>query len=114
MAVDKTQTHKVQPDVSRHEADHPSSAVAHFAAHEPLELDCGIALAPWQIAYQTYGQLNEARTNAVLICHALTGDQYVTLKVVLPDPPDADLAQFLERWSQTHTYDVRKKAGLTA
>jgi homoserine O-acetyltransferase len=44
---------------------------------EPLRLDCGVALGPHTIAYQTYGRLNAARTNAILICHALTGDQYV-------------------------------------
>ena len=43
---------------------------------EPLHLDCGIAFAPFTIAYQTYGKLNADRTNAILICHALTGDQY--------------------------------------
>lgn len=41
-----------------------------------------------------------------------TGDQYVKLKVVLPDPPDSELVQFMERWSQKRSYDVRKKAGL--
>jgi len=40
------------------------------------------------------------------------GDQYVKLKVVLPDPPDAELTQFMERWAKTRSYDVRKKAGL--
>ncbi len=40
------------------------------------------------------------------------GDQYVKLKVVLPDPPDAELVQFMEKWSKTRSYDVRKKAGL--
>ena len=43
----------------------------------PLKLDCGVAFAPVTVAYQTYGELNAARSNAVLVCHALTGDQYV-------------------------------------
>jgi homoserine O-acetyltransferase len=43
---------------------------------EPLRLDCGVDLGPFTIAYQTYGTLNPDRSNAVLICHALTGDQY--------------------------------------
>ena len=60
-----------------HEADHPSSLVAKFGVDQPLRLDCGIDLAPFQIAYQTYGQLNAARSNAILVFHALTGDQHV-------------------------------------
>jgi homoserine O-acetyltransferase/O-succinyltransferase len=44
---------------------------------EPLQLDSGVALTPYTIAYQTYGRLNDARSNAILVCHALTGDQYV-------------------------------------
>ena len=43
----------------------------------PLPLDCGAALAPVEIAYESYGTLNADKSNAVLICHALTGDQYV-------------------------------------
>jgi homoserine O-acetyltransferase len=43
----------------------------------PLPLDCGAALVPVEIAYETYGSLNPDKSNAVLICHALTGDQYV-------------------------------------
>ena len=43
----------------------------------PLQLACGRSLAPFTIAYQTYGKLNCARSNAVLVCHALSGDQFV-------------------------------------
>src|SRR5262249_12512931 len=41
-----------------------------------LRLDCGVDFGPFTIAYRTYGTLNEDRSNAILICHALTGDQY--------------------------------------
>jgi homoserine O-acetyltransferase len=60
------------------EADAPrNSLVARFGADRPLKLDAGVELAPFQIAYKTYGALNADRSNAVLICHALTGDQHV-------------------------------------
>ncbi len=56
----------------------PSSKVAHFSTDRPLRLDCGQDLAPFDVAYETYGTLNAARSNAILVCHALTGDQYVS------------------------------------
>ncbi len=43
----------------------------------PLKLDCGGHLRDYWIAWQTYGQLNADKSNAVFICHALTGDQFV-------------------------------------
>ncbi|HKD47927.1 MAG TPA: homoserine O-acetyltransferase [Rhizomicrobium sp.] len=48
-----------------------------FGPDKPLKLDCGRALSPFSIAYMTYGRLNDAKSNAILICHALTGDQFV-------------------------------------
>lgn len=43
---------------------------------DSLDLDCGVALAPVEVAYETYGQLNEARSNAILIVHAFSGDAH--------------------------------------
>ncbi|MEQ1509116.1 MAG: homoserine O-acetyltransferase [Sphingopyxis sp.] len=43
---------------------------------QPLALDGGGALDAVEIAYQCYGTLNAARDNAILVCHALTMDQY--------------------------------------
>jgi homoserine O-acetyltransferase len=48
-----------------------------FGADKPLRLESGAQLAPLEIAYKTYGRLNAARSNAVLVCHALTMDQHV-------------------------------------
>jgi homoserine O-acetyltransferase/O-succinyltransferase len=44
---------------------------------EPLPLDCGRTLSPVTQAYETYGKLNEARDNAILLFHALSGDAHV-------------------------------------
>jgi homoserine O-acetyltransferase/O-succinyltransferase len=65
------------PDPRRKQIDDPSSRVVRFPADQPLRLDCEKDLAPLTIAYQTYGELNADKSNAILICHALTGDQHV-------------------------------------
>jgi homoserine O-acetyltransferase/O-succinyltransferase len=59
------------------EADAPHSLVLRLGPERPLTMDAGVKLAPLNIAYQTYGALNAAKTNAILVCHALTGDQHV-------------------------------------
>jgi homoserine O-acetyltransferase len=48
----------------------------HAVFAEGLTLDCGVHLPSLTVAYQTYGVLNAAASNAILVCHALTGDQY--------------------------------------
>ena len=74
---------------------------------DPLPLDSGATLSPVTIAYERYGQLSPERDNAVLIFHALTGDQYVASphpatgkpgwwdRMVGPDKPiDTDTTSF--------------------
>ena len=48
---------------------------AHFDT--PLHLSSGATLTPFTLAYETYGKLNTERSNAILICHALSGDSHV-------------------------------------
>lgn len=55
----------------------PHSGSKTFDLPGPLALDSGQALDAVEIAYETYGELNADKSNAILICHALTGDQYV-------------------------------------
>jgi homoserine O-acetyltransferase/O-succinyltransferase len=47
-----------------------------FARFETISLDCGVSLAPVDVAYETYGELNAAKTNAILILHAFSGDAH--------------------------------------
>jgi homoserine O-acetyltransferase/O-succinyltransferase len=47
-----------------------------FAQDEPMPLDSGETLGPITLAYETYGQLNADRSNAILILHALSGDAH--------------------------------------
>jgi homoserine O-acetyltransferase len=53
------------------------SKVVTFGPEAPLRLDSGSTISPVTVAYQTYGTLNADKSNAVLICHALTGDQHL-------------------------------------
>jgi len=45
---------------------------------KPLKLDCGKTINNFPLAYETYGSLNEKKDNAILVFHALTGDQFVS------------------------------------
>ncbi|MBP7335382.1 homoserine O-acetyltransferase [Niveispirillum sp.] len=63
-------------DPSQAAVSDPAGTVR-LGTDQPLELDGGGALTGFRLAYRTYGTLNADRSNAVLVCHALTGDQYV-------------------------------------
>src|ERR671936_1356405 len=63
-------------------APHDPSSVGAVVAQkaqfsEPLRLKGGATLPSFEIAYETYGELNAARTNAVLVCHALNASHHV-------------------------------------
>ena len=45
---------------------------------QSMELDCGKTIKDFPLAYETYGKLNKNKNNAILVFHALTGDQFVT------------------------------------
>ncbi|MCX8086860.1 MAG: homoserine O-acetyltransferase [Rhodocyclaceae bacterium] len=47
------------------------------AFDSPIALACGMSLPQWELVYETYGTLNAARSNAILICHALSGHHHV-------------------------------------
>jgi len=55
-------------------------AVFRLPAAKALTLDSGARLEGLEVAYRTFGQLNADRSNAVLVCHALTGDQHAAGK----------------------------------
>ncbi|MBU4199628.1 MAG: hypothetical protein KKE37_01885 [Verrucomicrobia bacterium] len=52
---------------------------------EALHLQCGAVLSPLTLAYETYGMLNENLSNAILICHALSGSAHVAGRYSLND-----------------------------
>tara|TARA_A100001015_G_C15043258_1_gene741402 strand:- start:2879 stop:4000 length:1122 start_codon:yes stop_codon:yes gene_type:complete len=57
----------------------PSVSTQYFTAFEPpnpLQLEGGQTLGPITQAYESYGTLNEAKDNCILVCHALTGDAH--------------------------------------
>lgn len=47
-----------------------------FSESDPLLMECGVKFSPITVAYETYGELNAAGDNAILVCHALTGSAH--------------------------------------
>ena len=48
-----------------------------FKCSDPIKLSCGMTLDNFELIYETYGKLNKNKDNAVLVCHALSGNQHV-------------------------------------
>ena len=72
--------HKSHPNGPTETATAAPSLPGHhvrLGVEKPLKLDCGMEIADFPVAYQTYGELNADKSNAIFVCHALTGDQYL-------------------------------------
>lgn len=76
MAARKTASVSENPAYAPGDWTLPGARVR-LAKDAPLRLDSGVELTGVDIAYQTWGKLNADKSNAVLICHALTGDHFV-------------------------------------
>lgn len=62
------------PSVS---ARDPRGQFVELGRDAPIRLDCGVELPSVTVGYRTYGSLNAGKSNAILLCHALTADQYL-------------------------------------
>ena len=54
------------------------SEIAYFD-NISLKLESGDIINSFKLAFKTFGKLNTDKSNAILVCHALTGDQYLSL-----------------------------------
>ena len=54
------------------------SKIKQIIIKKPQKLDCGKEISNFPLAYETYGKLNENKDNAILVFHALTGDQFAS------------------------------------
>src|SRR5262249_13115503 len=75
-----------------------------FGADQPLQLSNGETLSPLTIAFESYGALNAERSNAVLVCHSLTGDQFVASPNAITGRP----AWWPRVVGPGHTIDTRR------
>ncbi|PCI34041.1 MAG: homoserine O-acetyltransferase [Alphaproteobacteria bacterium] len=69
--------HETQQESKKETADEGFADVVTLGQNQPLPLDSGKKIGPFEVAYKCWGRLNADKSNVVLVCHALTGDHYV-------------------------------------
>ena len=77
-----------------------------FSIEEPLRLELGGELRRVDVVYETYGRLNSAKDNAILICHALSGDSHVARHTPEDDPGWWDIVVGPGKTIDTNRYFV--------
>ena len=96
------------PSVTAHGVDGSLSLLSrrcYWVLREGLRLENGCHLAPVQVAYESWGTLNEAGDNAILVCHALTGDAHAAGK---HDPKDNRLGWWDPLVGPGRAFDTRR------
>ena len=88
--TDTTSVSESAPDRATPSRQELAGQTVELGRARPLMLDCGVELGPFTMAYRTYGELNADKSNAILVCHALTGDQHVV------DPPHTERSGWWE------------------
>ena len=91
-------------DTARHSK--PLRYVRSAKLDQPLQLELGGHLAGVMVAYETYGELNAARDNAILLCHAISGDSHVARHDEQDDPGWWDIAVGPGKAIDTNRYFV--------
>jgi homoserine O-acetyltransferase/O-succinyltransferase len=84
---DKTMATRDIPSVADAGANKLPGFQVELARDVPMRLDSGETIGPFTTAYTTCGELNADKSNAILVCHALTGDQYVLETHPLTEKP---------------------------
>lgn len=67
----------MKQEINEDQEDEGFAEVVTLGMETPLLLDSGGELSPFDMAYKSWGRLNQDKSNVILVCHALTGDQYV-------------------------------------
>lgn len=73
MGIEKIYT---RASISKKSKTQTGNTVRVFTEKKPLRMELGSSLGPIDVAYETYGKLNSKGTNAILVCHALTGNAH--------------------------------------
>ncbi|MBN1638585.1 MAG: homoserine O-acetyltransferase [Ignavibacteriales bacterium] len=80
----------------------PITKFAKLFIDKPLNLECGENLSNITVAYQTYGELNLNGTNAILICHALTGNSHAAGIVMNEELENSKGNEFFEKYNRMY------------